>query len=716
MTITIAAATAQRFRTRLPPTSSRSRRQVPFAAGAGVEFGEGGPVAEDRAAVGGGEGRRFGGEHAVAFGRRQGAVAAGALQQLAVQGEEAGVFEHRLERVAAGGFLNARQQRGVAAEDGGRVEFLGRQPEAPPAGAQPGPLTRQQRGDRGREDQSQHHRGQPRQGGRRGEGGGEGRQHADRRGRPVVRPRPAERDRLLPAGLRVPLHDPAGQRGGDEPAVEQHHHRGDEGRQQRLADDPRQYPPAAAELLQRPGPAGGEDGVEFRQDEHPHADAEQRQPAGAVDALHPVHPRGGGEQRQDQERQPERAGDVPHHAHRQVQDRHRLQPAAGEDVAVLQVPLAPPLVAFGPVQQGRGALLVAAGEVLGEANAPPGAAHQGGLDKVVAQNLPAQRGDARQDRQVAVVAERGDPQDCVVTPIISLAAGPEREAPQERRGIQFGRELLPAGQHAHPADGGGRGLQDAAGGVGGDAAGHLDQRGPGHQAVGVERHHEVVVVAPPLHEFGDVARLARAVLGPVPVVDVLAGRQGVVQFRPGPLLGQPDGRVRAVRQQEEVEPARRPAGPQVVQHRPHPGADAGGVLIIDRHQHRGRRQAGDGVRVDGRQRGGGGAAENGGEPQRRRPERQGDPPEQAGEQPRQPGPHQRVGRRDRPGERPRRRRGRDERERDEGRADRQARRVADRMRFGRGGGRAVCMGSHVGTWGGAATWRRSPPAVVAVGK
>ena len=427
------------------------------------------------------------------------------------------------------------------------------------------------------------------------------------------------------------------------------------------------------------------------------------------------------QQGEREERQPQRAGAIAHHAHREVQFGDPGEAAATrqagarlpQHAAVLEVPLAPPLVPLRPVQQGRRALLVAPAEVFGQTHAPPGPPHQGGLDEVVAQNLPAQRGGAGEHRQVAAGPERLDPQNRVVAPVVPVRPGPQAEAPQEDRGVQPGGELLPPGQHAGAADRRRRGLQNAAGLVRGDAAGHLDQRRPGHQAIGVEGDHELVVPAPAFHEVRHVPSFAGGVLRAVPVEDAFALRQGVGQVRPGAFLGEPHVGVRAVGQQEEVEPPGGPAllradGPQAVQHRPHPGAHAGRVFIINRHQHGGRREVG-GVEVRGRlrDRRRRGPPQIGGEPQRRRPERQRDPAEQHGEQPDQRPAEPRGGVRQRAGEGPRGRRG--------GRGGQQRQRDADRGAGGgaeggrgRGGaGRPGGVRRHIEQGGGAATWRRN---------
>ena len=68
----------------------------------------------------------------------------------------------------------------------------------------------------------------------------------------------------------------------------------------------------------------------------------------------------------------------------------------------------------------------------------------------------------------------------------------------------------------------------------------------GHEAVGVEHEHMLVMAAPARDEIGDVAGLAVMVLRPVAIVEAGVRAQALPQGEVGSLLGDPGVRVRGV--------------------------------------------------------------------------------------------------------------------------------------------------------------------------
>src|SRR4051794_19925374 len=95
---------------------------------------------------------------------------------------------------------------------------------------------------------------------------------------------------------------------------------------------------------------------------------------------------------------------------------------------MLHVALAPAAVALQLVEQRRRRLFVAAGEIAREPNLPPGAPHERRLDEIVAHDLAAERRLSRQPAETAMLDERLDTDDRVVSPVGALAQLPVVEA------------------------------------------------------------------------------------------------------------------------------------------------------------------------------------------------------------------------------------------------------------------------------------------------
>ena len=228
----------------------------------------------------------------------------------------------------------------------------------------------------------------------------------------------------------------------------------------RLAAERRRRPRAAGSPRKAAVPSS------FGREEHQHAEPEERHGALGVDAR-PVreqrpaveevvgrHQVGVQRQRHagEQEQQPERRGEVGHHPHEQVQPAQRVQAGGAEQAGVLQVALAPAAVAGGELDQVRRRVLVAAGEVVGHPHRPAAAAQEGGLDEVVAEDQPAERGLAGQLGQAAAVGEGPGADDGVVAPVVAGVAEPGAQAAGEHRAVDAAGELLDAGERGLAAD------------------------------------------------------------------------------------------------------------------------------------------------------------------------------------------------------------------------------------------------------------------------
>src|SRR5215469_1322144 len=118
-----------------------------------------------------------------------------------------------------------------------------------------------------------------------------------------------------------------------------------------------------------------------------------------------------------------------------------VQTAEDEHARMLQVSLRPAPVARGVVDDIRRYLFPAAAEVRELAHLVPGAAHEGRLDEVVTEDLATERRPTGEARQRAVLCERSQPHDGVVTPVVALPDLPEREPGREHRALQPRAEL-----------------------------------------------------------------------------------------------------------------------------------------------------------------------------------------------------------------------------------------------------------------------------------
>ena len=129
-----------------------------------------------------------------------------------------------------------------------------------------------------------------------------------------------------------------------------------------------------------------------------------------------------------------------------------LEAGGADDPDVLQVALAPAPVARGEIDQRRRAFLVAAGEIRQHVDRPARPAHEGRLDEVVAEDVPAEGRAAGQVRQAAMGREGARADDGVVAPVVAVPAGPGRETGGDHRAVDMGRELLGAREQGVAVD------------------------------------------------------------------------------------------------------------------------------------------------------------------------------------------------------------------------------------------------------------------------
>ena len=297
--------------------------------------------------------------------------------------------------------------------------------------------------------------------------------------------------------------------------------------------------------------------------------------------------------RQHQEDEPQRRREIGHdtgHEHRAV---GRMQALRQKQAEVLQIALAPALVALQFVEQRRRHFLVTARQIVGDPHAPAGAPHQRRLDEVVAHDLAGQRAAAGQLAERAVADERRHADHRVVTPVVGFAELPEMQPGREQRPVAARRELLDARVQGVAPRGHRRGLDDAGRGIGLHQLRQAVQTVARHHAVGVEDHHVLVAAAPAPAPVGDVAALALDAVLATPVEDVAEAVHLLAQLHPGLDLGDADVGFGAVAEYVEIEARQLAGAARRFEGGAQSGEDAMHVLVADRHQDRGAHVVGD---------------------------------------------------------------------------------------------------------------------------
>ena len=90
-------------------------------------------------------------------------------------------------------------------------------------------------------------------------------------------------------------------------------------------------------------------------------------------------------------------------------------------------------------------------------------------------------------------------------------------------------------------------LDDAGIRIGFHGGGEAHDAVAGHEAVGIEHEHVLVMPAPARHEIGDVAGLAVMVLRPMAIIEPRAGAEALPQGQEGALLRDPGIRIASCR-------------------------------------------------------------------------------------------------------------------------------------------------------------------------
>ena len=153
-------------------------------------------------------------------------------------------------------------------------------------------------------------------------------------------------------------------------------------------------------------------------------------------------------------------------------------------------------------------------------------AHQDSFDLVVRQNPAGQRPAAWQDRQMAMLAKRRNANQCIMPPERAAIAIPPRSARRIGPHAVAHAELEKPRKARLRWRSDDKTLQDADTRPGLADAHHADDRVAGHQAVGVEGDHEVVVAALIFNELGHVAGLEAVVACTPAVVQPFGARSG----------------------------------------------------------------------------------------------------------------------------------------------------------------------------------------------
>ena len=274
--------------------------------------------------------------------------------------------------------------------------------------------------------------------------------HDVRKGdRPVVAPL------RVPAGIKAEheMHDVAG--------LNQHHDRSEQSRHDDLEESRNNKPGGAAS----PPPRGTLDQRESQakklgKEEDRHGDAEKlerslrieprpcrKQCEVAWEIFGPDVARLQNNDDTNKElRQPERRGHIGHDSCHEMLPRHQMQPLRGEYSQMLEVALTPAAVACRKIDQRRRTFLIAAAETWQHIDRVTGAPDQRGLDKIMAENMPAERRPPAQHGQTAMGGESPGTNNRVMAPVIAIAPRGDGKARGDHRPIDARRELLKAGK------------------------------------------------------------------------------------------------------------------------------------------------------------------------------------------------------------------------------------------------------------------------------
>ena len=299
--------------------------------------------------------------------------------------------------------------------------------------------------------------------------------------------------------------------------------------------------------------------------------------AGPVDRIEHLD-----EQADHQRRQPQGRRQIGHAAHQQLQAAHRRQALGRDQAQVLEVTLEPAVVAADEVGDRRRGLFPRSVQRGGDVDGPAGAAHQGGLDDVMAHDVTAEGLAALQVRQAAAGGEGARADDGVVAPVAGFRTSPVGQSGSGDAAVQAHRILGHAREDGAGLDDDRGGLDQADARIALHGVDHAQQGLAGHGAVGVQDDHVLIGAAETTDPFGQVAGLAFGIVGAATVEGLgVGGHAERLEHR---TLGGGGVFLGRVAQHEDVEGRR---GAQTRQ----AGIDLGqaregrtGVLVVQRHQ------------------------------------------------------------------------------------------------------------------------------------
>src|SRR4029077_12568781 len=232
----------------------------------------------------------------------------------------------------------------------------------------------------------------------------------------------------------------------------------------------------------------------------------------------------------------------------------RMKSREAEHARVLEIPLCPAAIPRSIVDDIRRHFLPAALELGELPHLEPGAAHEGGLDEVVAEDVTAERRLAGEARERAVLRKGTQAHDRVMAPVVAVPRLPPGEPRGEHRALQARGELNEAAEEGLAAHADGERLENPDLRVGLHGPRERDESLTTHHAVGIEHQHAFVIRSPAPHEVGDVAGLALAAVAAAAVEDAArAVARG--ESLPHPLLIFRDACIARVGENEKIESA-----------------------------------------------------------------------------------------------------------------------------------------------------------------
>ena len=290
---------------------------------------------------------------------------------------------------------------------------------------------------------------------------------------------------------------------------------------------------------------------------------------------------------QDQHQHPQRRRQIAHNSQDEMQAADRVQPPRKQQADVLHVALAPAPITGRVADQRRRHLLVTAAQFGGQINFPSGSAHEGRFHKIVAQNRPSHRFLSRQSGQSAVLDKRLDPDNRVVAPVIGRVPLPEIQSGDENGTVGMSGKLAHPSKKCVTIHRQRRGLDNAGPWMMLHQPHQVHQATARHDAVRVKDNHITVAPAPRLAKVGDITRFAIHILTAIPIENPLRFADRLPQIRKGHFLPQPDIRVSGVAEDEKLKGWQEAGFFEAFVGGLKPGEHPDGILVVNRHHHRG---------------------------------------------------------------------------------------------------------------------------------